>query len=139
MKPFIIHVLDDNKFFLHIFKQRIQQHANTLAGVYGFEVTVKPFSDYLDFLRNMKRDVDLTFLDFYLGNGINAASLLSDIKRYGVKGKIAMISELQNLEFLAGRLQGHIDQFLRKDDYLVQKACLLLDATLAEQGYLPKE
>lgn len=97
---------------------------------------MKPFSDYLDFLRNMQRDTDLTFLDFYLGNGINAASLLSDIKRYGVTGKIAMISELQNLEFLAGRLQGHIDQFLRKDDHLIQKACLLLDATLAEQGYL---
>lgn len=136
MKPFKIQLLDDNQFFLHIFKQKLQLHINKLKEGYELDVVITPFSDYLEFLRNIKHDTDLTFLDFYLGNGLNAINLLTDLKRYGVDGKIAMISELKNLEFLAERLQGHIDQFLQKDEHLVQKACLLIDATLYEKGYL---
>lgn len=132
MRPFNVYVLDDNAFFVQVFQQHLQFHINRNPELRQ-QVRVKGFTDYLEFLRNINPEVDLTFLDFYLGYGVNAFGLLSDVTRYDFQSSIVVMSEMQNFAPLAGTLEEYIDAFIPKDAAFIPHSLRYLDQAVSQR------
>lgn len=130
MNSFNIYILDDNEFFLRLFHNRIERHSRSLEISMDTFIGIRSFSDYESFLSHFDTSVDMVFLDFNLGNGINACGVMKTMQKKGNMPRTVIVSEMNAVGKLPLDLAQHVEAFIRKDTYVLPRSCLLIQDLL---------
>jgi len=136
MHSFNIYILDDNEFFLRLFHHRIERHSLSLEIVTDMRIGIRSFSDYRQFLSNLDASVDLVFLDYNLGKGMNAWMILKKMTLAALYPPVVILSGDNPLRSMPDDIAEHVEAFVRKDAYLLPKSCLLIQDYLEAKKLL---
>ncbi len=128
-----IFILDDNEAFLKFFHHRVERQAYSLQVTSHCNINIHSFSHAEYFKQKLDHTVDLVIMDYNLGHGLNAFTLLDSLMHTHSIPDIILISESQGLDFMFKDLRKHVKAFIRKDEYLPAKACILIEEFIETQ------
>lgn len=131
MKSCNIYILDDNEAFLKVFHHRIERQSISMQVVSDCQINISSFSHADYFRQKLDQSVDLVIMDYNLGNGLNAYSLINSLQVNSQLPEIILMSECFGLQTMPKDIRQHINAFIRKDEYLPAKACILIEEFIA--------
>ena len=122
-----IAVLEDSDFYNKILTRRLHNYTSELAIMIGFNFRIDAYSHADDFIRNLNTDLDIAFVDYHLGPGLNCLHVLRKIRELCNHCRLVVISRLDNIQsIIHARMNGEAD-FLFKDRYAIPKSCLIVE------------
>ncbi len=126
-KTFRILVLEDSDFFNKMLTRQLEHYTTILGMEKNCKFEIVSYTSATDCLRNLKNDTDIAFVDYYLGDGINGADVVQEIKERCWDCKIIVMSQVKNLKTTSISLaEGAID-FIFKDSNALPKSCFILE------------
>lgn len=126
-KPFRIVVLEDSKFYNRLFTRQLERYTDTLTMELGVKFDIRSYLHPEDFLLNLRPRTDLAFLDYFLGNGVHAETLIKRIKERCPKCKVVVISHSRNIVISAISIAQGAYEFIRKDKQALPRSCFLVE------------
>ncbi|GAB4377161.1 MAG: hypothetical protein Kow0075_05250 [Salibacteraceae bacterium] len=127
MKTFKICIVDDNEYFLRLFEGRIERHLYNLELSSNHKFELLSFLSLEEFFRKLPSNPDLIFLDYQLGDGRTAADAIRALDLKHRLPSIALVTEHHKLDMLKENDLKKVISFIRKDNYLIPKSCLLIE------------
>ncbi len=91
-------VIEDNEYYNNLLSNSIQQSINSILLKGGFQLVLRSFTDAAEYIRKIKsHELDcsdtIVFLDYYLGNGINAAHIIRLLKEHSCDTMVVLLSQ----------------------------------------------
>lgn len=126
-KIFRIVVVEDSEFFNKMLTRQLENFTDVLAMDLGCHFEIQSYTSPGDCLRNLKDDVDIAFVDYYLGNGITGADILTKIKQRCRNCKVVIISQIKNIRTTALTLAQGAVEFIFKDNSALPRACFFVE------------
>ena len=126
-KVFRIIVLEDSEFFNNMLTKQIDYFTSILAMEKNCRFEIQSCVSTTDFLRNLKHETDIAFVDYYLENGITGADMIEKIKEQCWDCKVVVISQEKNIR---NTVMSSIDEgvdFVFKDLQSLPKCCFILE------------
>ncbi|HET7818639.1 MAG TPA: response regulator [Bacteroidia bacterium] len=126
-KTFRIVIMEDDEFFNDVLTHKLEQYTAILGIEKNCNFEIHSYTSAKDCLRNLKNNIDVAFVDYYLGNGITGYDIVKKIKEKCWDCKIVILSQVRNIKTTSLSLnEGAID-FILKDTNVLPKTCLILD------------
>ncbi len=126
-KDLRIAVLDDSSFYNKLISKQIESYTHGLALDRGFEFNIESYAHSDDFLRNLKPETDIAFVDYYLGNGVNGGDIMKLIQQKCENCKIVIISQARNTKTIVETLSNGASAFIYKDNKALAKTCFFVE------------
>ena len=128
-KTINVFVLEDNEYYNNLLSNSIQQSINSILLGGEYQLILRSFTDAGEFIRKIKSDEldcreSMFFLDYYLGNGINAAHILKLLREYACDAMIVLLSQSKSVKDKNNLI--HYDYFVVKDSLAPALCCLYL-------------
>lgn len=120
-------VIEDNENYNNMLSNAIQQSINQFLLKGSYQLVMRSFTDANDFIRKIKlgklecRD-SIIFMDYYLGDGINAGHITKILKEINVDTTIVLLSQSKAVSEKSNMLP--YDFFVVKD-YLAPALCCM--------------
>lgn len=133
MNALTVSILDDNTFFLRLFHERISRHSMHMEIGNNCQINVQSYSSHERFLHHYTTATDLVFLDFELGNGVDATRIITELKKTGKMPHIAIITEHGSLEKMPADMRQYVGCCIKKDNDVIPKSCLLIQDMMMEK------
>jgi CheY-like chemotaxis protein len=128
MKTYHIVVLEDNEFYNSMLTKQLDYCAKKYEVVHDYVYDITSFTSPKDCLRNLKEDINIAFLDYYLGDGITAMDVIKEIKKKSPDCKIIVFSRLENEQITNDIIANGALEFLVKDkNAFIQSGHILED------------
>jgi DNA-binding NtrC family response regulator len=105
----------------------LSNYTEEIANDYHIEIEISSFTNYEDFLRNLKPDIDISFVDFYLGNGKTGLDIIREIKKVSRDCKIVIISQSLGVSASLLTLNEGATDFIHKDKNAFTRSCYLVE------------
>ncbi|HVD99902.1 MAG TPA: response regulator [Cytophagaceae bacterium] len=119
-------VMEDNEMYNSLLTKKLQLYTESLSLDTNFTFEINSFTSLPDFIKNLKEDADVVFLDYFLVKNITALDILTKIKQVCKKCKIFVISRTNDTEIINKIFEKGIDDFIFKDKYALAHSCFLL-------------
>lgn len=126
-KEFKIAVLEDSEFYNSILTKQLEHYTSTITIEKGYKFYIQSYISSDDCLRNIKPDIDIVFLDYYLGNGVTASEVLKKIKQKCKDCKIIIISQEKTIKTAMRTISDGAIEFIYKDVYALPKSCFIVE------------
>jgi DNA-binding NtrC family response regulator len=126
-KIFRIVILDDSEFFNNIFYRQLNEFTKVLSNEKNCEIEVYSFTTTADFMRNLKEDTDIAFVDYYLGNGTTGLDIMKRIQAITPQCKVIIVSQVNSIRLAALSYQEGIVDFILKDLHTFAKSCAIIE------------
>lgn len=128
MKSYHIVVLEDNEFYNSMLTKQLDYCAKKYEKSNDYIYDITSFTSSKDCLRNLKPDINVAFLDYYLGDGITAMDVMKELKKKNPDCKIIVFSRLDNEEITNELIANGALEFLVKDkNAFIQSGHILED------------
>lgn len=125
-KHFKITLIEDNEFYNNIFAQKLRFYLDGLMTDFEFTYQLDTYTDADKAMDLLPYDVDLIFLDYYLGNDKNAPYYLSKInERYPFCQVVVLSQHVFFTTKLLTMLQG-AKACIPKGKYTFLKSCSIV-------------
>ena len=126
-KHFKIALIEDNEFYNNIFAQKLQFYLDSLKFELGFTYQLDTYINAEKAMDLLPIDIDLIFLDYYLGNDRNAPYYLSKInERYPLCEVVVISQHVFFTTKLLIMLQG-ATACIPKSQYAFLKSCSIVE------------
>lgn len=126
-------VLDDSDFYNKLLTRQLESYTRTVSEHTNYRFSIESYVHADDCLRNLKEDTDIAFLDYYLGDGITAQDIMTEIKKKCDNCKVVIVSKAQNILTTDRTLQEGAAAFLYKlDKEALQKTCFFVDDVMKD-------
>ena len=126
-KPFRIAILEDSAFYNRLLTRQLESYTAAIALDHDLEFDIRSYLHPDDFLINLAEDTDVAFVDFYLGNGVNAQQLLDRILKRCPECKVVVISQGRNVRISAVSLSHGAYAYIHKDRQALPRSCFLVE------------
>jgi hypothetical protein len=119
MKKIInVFVIEDNEYYNNLLSNAIQQSINSILFKGGFQLVLRSFTDAGEYIRKVRsHELDcrdcIVFLDYYLGNGLNAAHVIRLLEEQSCDPMVVLISQSKAIKEKNNLLK--YDYFVVKD------------------------
>jgi len=130
---FKIVVVEDNSFYNNVLTRQLKNYTDAIAQDKDVEFEIQSYTSAADFVRNLKEDIDVVFLDYYLGNGVNGLYIIKQIKKLCKDCKIIIISQSQSLNAGVLTLNEGAHDYIYKDKNALSKSCLIMEEIVNEK------
>lgn len=125
-------ILDDNAFFNRIVTGRLEAYAKFLSKLHQVNIELHPFTSARQFLEDIKKDYDLVFVDYVLGDNTNGFRVARSLKGYCEKCRIVVFSEfLGPADYMEDT--DVYDEWWPKDSKVLDRCCIALDTVLMDK------
>ncbi len=127
-KTIKIVVLDDNSFYNKLLAKQIDEYTERMKSDnkdYNFEIEAYAHAD--DFLRNLKKDTNIAFVDYFLGQGITGREIIAEIEKRCDNCKIIIVSKSREAQKVVDTVSRGATAFIYKDKYALKRACFFVD------------
>ncbi|MDY0100258.1 MAG: hypothetical protein RBR81_13775 [Bacteroidales bacterium] len=120
-------VIEDNENYNNMLSNTIQQSVNPFLLKGSYQLVMRSFTDANDYIRKIKsRELEcndsIIFMDYYLGDGINAGHIIKILKDNNVDTTIVLLSQSKAVREKNNMLS--YDYFVVKD-HLAPALCSL--------------
>ena len=126
-KVFRIVILEDSEFFNELLTRQIEHYADILAMEKNCRFEIQSYTSENDFIRNLKNDTDIAFVDYYLGNGITGSDMIKKIRERCWDCKVVIVSQVRNIKTISIPLKDETIDFVFKDNNALPKCCFILE------------
>jgi len=122
-------VIEDNEYYNNLLSNTIQQSVNSILLKGQYQLILRSFVDAGEYIRQIKSGKldckdSIIFLDYYLGNGINAAHIIKLLKEYSCDAMVVLLSQSKAIKERNNLI--HYDYFVVKDNLAPALCCLYL-------------
>jgi len=133
---FTIVVLDDNAFYNDILTKRIKSYTDMLSFAFNkdYKFDLQSYTSATDCIRNLKKDTDIFFIDYFLDNKINASDLLAKIQNKCWHCKVVVISNTKSIGAILQVLEEDTITFIYKDEDAFSKSCMIVDEIVSSRN-----
>jgi hypothetical protein len=112
-------VIDDSEYYNNLLSNVIQQRVSSLLFKGKYQLVLRSVTDANDYVKKIEAgELDckntIVFVDYYLGNGINASHIISVLKEHECDPMVILIS--QSREVKNKRDEFDFDYFVEKDN-----------------------
>jgi len=112
-------VIEDNEYYNNLLSNSIQQSINSLLFKGEFQLILHSFTDADEFIRKIKsKEIEcnesIVFIDYYLGDNINASHIINLLNEQGFDITLVLISQSKSVKEIASLLP--YDYFVVKDN-----------------------
>ncbi len=112
-------VIDDSEYYNNLLSNVIQQRVSSLLFKGKYQLVLRSVTDANDYVRKIESgELDckntIVFVDYYLGDGINASHIISLLKEHQCDPMVILIS--QSKEIKDKSKEFHFDYFVEKDN-----------------------
>jgi DNA-binding NarL/FixJ family response regulator len=121
-----IMVIEDNEMYNALLTKKLQQYTESLSLDTNYTFEVSSFTSLPDFIRNIKEDIDIVFMDYFLVKNITALDILAKIKQICNDCRIFVVSRTEDKDIIHKIYENGIDDFIFKDKYALAHCCFLL-------------
>lgn len=112
-------MLDDNAYYASLLKQELTQYIRAHFGE-DIPVTVTAFTDYRAYLEALPLSESISFIDFYLGEGMTGPDLLKTIRERSSYCKVIIMTDANNLHVVPSCIEKGAGGFVFKDNAMVE-------------------
>lgn len=126
-KVFKIAILEDSELFNDILTRQIEYFTRTLAMERNFTFEIRTYTSPSDFVRNLKNDTDIAFVDYYLGDGVTATEIIHKIRERCWDCKVVIVSQVRNIKTISIPLMDETIDFIYKDGRALSRCCFILE------------
>lgn len=112
-------VIDDSEYYNNLLSNVIQQRVSSLLFKGKYQLVLRSVTDANDYVRKIESgELDcrntIVFVDYYLGQGINASHIIKVLKEHKCDPMVILIS--QSREVKEKKNEFHFDYFVEKDN-----------------------
>ncbi len=122
-----IAVLDDSDFYNRIITKQLESYTQGLSIEKNFDFNIESYAHADDFIRNLKDDIDIAFVDYYLGSGVTGFDVLQIINKKCKHCKVVIISQARNELTTIKTLSNGASAFILKDKNALAKTCFFVE------------
>lgn len=122
-----IAILDDSDFYNRIITKQLESYTKGLSLEKNFEFNIESYAHADDFIRNLKDDIDIAFVDYYLGSGVTGFDVLQLIKKKCNDCKVVIISQARNELTTIKTLSNGAAGFIFKDKNALANTCFFVE------------
>ncbi len=120
-------VIEDNEYYNHMLSNAIQQSVNSLLLKGKHQLVLHSFTDANEYIRKVKsKEIEcnntIVFVDYYLGDGINAAHVIKLLKELSCDTMVVLLSQSKAVKEKSTQVP--YDYFVVKD-HLAPALCSL--------------
>lgn len=127
-------VLDDSDFYNSLLSHELEAYCKLLSHQYPVKLEVDSYSDLNSFFKRLEQSIDLAFVDFYLSSEINGNDVTRKILEKHKSCKVIIISQSNSLPTNAKTKSSGAAEFIHKDKYAIENACLALHQFLLHKS-----
>ncbi len=122
-------VIDDNEYYNKLLSDAIQQSISSTLPERKYKLVLRSFTDANEYIKKLKSegiecDDSIVFIDYYLGNGINAAHIIKLLKEYSCDTMVVLLSQSNTIKEKSKLV--NCDYFVVKDSLAPALCCLYL-------------
>jgi CheY-like chemotaxis protein len=112
-------VIEDNEYYNNLLSNAIKQRVNSLLFKGKYQLVLRSVTDANEYVKKIRSgELDckntIVFVDYYLGNGINASHIINVLKKHECDPMVILLS--QSKEVKEKSKDFHFDYFVEKDD-----------------------
>lgn len=126
-KELKIAVLDDSSFYNKLLTKQIENCTTNLAYTKGYNCSINSFVHFDDFLRNLRKDTDLVFIDYFLGQGVTGGQIIKQIKKICKNCKVIVVSKVRSIQTVVDTVSEGATAFIYKDKNALARACFFVE------------
>jgi len=116
-------VIEDNEFFNQLLTMRLKNYIDPIADEQQLDLQVNSYTDPKEALKNIGDDIDIVFLDYYLGEVVTGMEIMKSIKKKCDSCDIIIISQVKSLQTSLVTLLEGASEFILKDKNAITKSC----------------
>jgi len=122
-------VIDDNEYYNKLLSDAIKKSISTSLPDSKYKLVLHSFTDANEYIRKIKSEEikcndGIVFIDYYLGNGINAAHIIKLLKDYSCDTMVVLLSQSNTIKEKSKLV--NCDYFVVKDSLAPALCCLYL-------------
>jgi response regulator of citrate/malate metabolism len=122
-------VIDDNEYYNKLLSDAIRQSVSTTLPDKNLKMVLHSYTDANEYIRQIKsEDIvcadSIVFVDYYLGNGINAAHIIKLLKEHSCDSMVVLLSQSNAVREKSKFV--NCDYFVVKDNLAPALCCLYL-------------
>ena len=112
-------VIEDNEYYNNLLSNAIKQRVSSLLFKGKYQLVLRSVTDANDYLSKLKsKELDckdtILFVDYYLGNGINASHIINLLKEHDCDPMVVLLSQSKEVREKSNEF--HFDYFVEKDN-----------------------
>jgi hypothetical protein len=112
-------VIEDNEYYNNLLSNAIKQRVNALLFKGKFQLVLRSVTDANEYVKRIKSgELDckntIVFVDYYLGNGINASHIINVLKEHKCDPMVILLSQSKEVKEKSNEF--HFDYFVEKDN-----------------------
>jgi hypothetical protein len=112
-------VIEDNEYYNNVLSTSILQSVNALLFKGKHQIVLRSFTDAGEYIRKIKSgelvcDDTIVFVDYYLGEGIDASHVIEAIKQYASDTMVVLLSQSPDVKEKSNHIP--YDYFVVKDN-----------------------
>lgn len=122
-------VIDDNEYFNNVLSTALHQSISPILFKGRHQLVMRSFTngdDYIRMIRSgeLKCNNTVVFIDYYLGNGLNASHIIKLLRESSCDSMVVLISQSKNVKDKVNLPE--YDYFVVKDNFAPALCCLYL-------------
>jgi DNA-binding NtrC family response regulator len=122
-----IMIIEDNEFFNQLLTTRLKNYIYPIADDQSFDLEVSSYTDPKDALKSITDDIDIVFLDYYLGDSVTGMEIMKSIKKKCDSCNVIIISQVKSLQTSLVTLLEGASEFILKDKNAITKSCYVAE------------
>jgi DNA-binding NtrC family response regulator len=126
-KPYRVVVLDDSRFFNTVLTRHLKNYTEELEKDHNCSIDVYSFTSVEDCMRNLQKDTDVAFVDYFLGNRVTAPEVIRKIKEICDHCRVVVMSHVHHVNTIRKVIREGALEFLHKDKDGLQKSCFIIE------------
>jgi hypothetical protein len=112
-------VIEDNEYYNNLLSNAIKQRVNALLFKGKYQLVLRSVTDANEYAEKIKSgELDckntIVFVDYYLGNGINASHIINVLKEQDCDPMVILLSQSKEVKEKSNEF--HFDYFVEKDN-----------------------
>ena len=119
METINVLVIEDNEYYNNLLSNAIKQRVSTLLFKGKYQLVLRSVTDANEYVRKIEsNELDckntIVFVDYYLGNNINASHIISLLKKHACDPMVILLSQSKEVKEKSNEF--HFDYFVEKDN-----------------------
>jgi DNA-binding NtrC family response regulator len=91
-------VIEDNEYYSNLLSNAIQQSLNPILTKGNYQLVLRSFTNANEYIRKIKSgelecDHTAVFIDYYLGEGLNASHIINLLKEHSSDAMVVLLSQ----------------------------------------------
>jgi DNA-binding NtrC family response regulator len=132
-------VIEDNEYYSNLLSNAIQQSLNPILIKGNFQLVLRSFTNAAEYIRKIKSgelecDHTVVFIDYYLGEGINAGHVVKVLKEHSCDAMIVLMSQSKTVREKSDQIP--YDYFVTKDRFAPALCGLYLQQYIENKYYV---